>query len=47
MKEEELNKIDKYLPRNKLRITEFVLKISSQSHVTNRGIGRIVLTEKS
>lgn len=47
LKEEELQKMDKYLPRNKLRTMELVLKISSQSHVTNRGIGRIVMTEKS
>jgi hypothetical protein len=46
MREEELQRINKYLPRNRLRLKEFALKISNQTVVTNRGIGRIVLTQK-
>jgi hypothetical protein len=45
-KDEELQKINKYLPSNKLRSIEFGLKISNDSLVPNHGIGRIVLTQK-
>ena len=46
LKEEDLQRINKYLPRNKQRISEFALKVSVKDCVTNRAIGRIVLTEK-
>ena len=46
LKENELNKIKKYLPANKLRTKEFALKISHHTLVPNYGIGNLVLTQK-
>ncbi len=46
-KEEELQKINKYLPSNKLRSIEFALKIGNYKIYPSHGIGRIVLTQKS
>jgi hypothetical protein len=45
-KDEDLQKVNKYLPINKLRTTEFALKVSNSTAVPNAGIGRIVLTQK-
>ena len=46
MKEEELEKISKFLPSNKLRSMEFPLKVSNNTIVPNHGLGRVVLTQK-
>lgn len=46
MKEDELLRLKKYLPKNKFRSHEHALKISNQVIRTNHGIGRIVLTQK-
>lgn len=46
-KDEELQKVYKYLPATNLRITEFALKISDSIVVPRMGIGRIVLTQKN
>ena len=45
-KEEELEKINKFLPSNKLRSIEFALKISNRTVLPYHGIGRVVLTQK-
>ncbi|RNA08615.1 DENN domain-containing 3-like, partial [Brachionus plicatilis] len=46
LKESELNKIKKFLPKNKIRTKEFALKISNHTLVPNYGIGNLVLTQK-
>jgi hypothetical protein len=46
-KEDELQKINKYLPSNKLRSIEFALKIGNYKIYPSQGIGRVVLTQKS
>ncbi len=45
-KDEDLQKINKYLPINKLKTSEFALKVSNSTVVPNAGIGRLVLTQK-
>jgi hypothetical protein len=46
IKEEENEKINKFLPTNKLRSIEFALKVSNNTIVPNNGLGRVVLTQK-
>ncbi len=45
-KEDDLQKVNKYLPINKHPTTEFALKVSNSTAVPKAGIGRIVLTQK-
>lgn len=45
-KDEDLQKVNKYLPTNKIRTSEFALKISNSTVVPKAGIGRIALTQK-
>ncbi len=46
LKEDELQKVYKYLPTNTLRNNEYALKLSNSIVVPKVGIGRIVLTQK-
>jgi hypothetical protein len=45
-KEDELQKVYKYLPSNNLRNNEHALKLSSSIIVPKIGIGRLLLTQK-
>lgn len=45
-KEEELNRINKYLPKRALRSIEFAVKISVRQNVPGHGIGLVVLTQQ-
>jgi hypothetical protein len=44
MKEEELEKVNKFLPSNKLKSMEFALKISNRTVVPQHGWQIIVLS---
>lgn len=45
-KDDDLRRLNKYLPINKLRTLEFALKVSNSTVVPNVGIGRVALTQK-
>jgi len=38
--------VNKYLPTNKIRTSEFALKVSKSTVVPKAGIGRVALTQK-
>jgi hypothetical protein len=45
-KEEEIVKMSKFLPSNRLQCMEFAIEVSNRIVVVNEGIGRVILSQK-